>query len=141
MVKATSALDSRWSNAVPIVIVAAAGESFSFSVSPSGVAFGNQMLNTTSPPKSVTLTNTGSTPQPVFARVNGPAGNWQDFTVTNDCPAKIAAGASCTFNITFTPSATGNRIAYLFVDGVLDEEAMVDFMGVGINRISSLDDN
>jgi len=133
MVSATSALDSRWSNAVPIVIVAAAGESFSFSVSPSGVPFGNQILNTTSAPKSVTLTNTGSTPQAVFGRVNGPPGNWQDFRVTNDCPSNIAAGASCTFNITFTPSATGNRIAFLFFDGVFDEEAMVNLMGVGIN--------
>ena len=70
MVRATSALDSRWSNTVPIIIVAVAGESFSFSVSPSGVSFGNQMLNTTSAPKSVTLSNTGSEPQPVFGRVN-----------------------------------------------------------------------
>jgi hypothetical protein len=133
MVMATSAVDSRWSNAVPIVIVAVAGESFSFSVSPSGVAFGNQMLNTTSAPKSVTLTNTGSTPQPVFARVNGPPGNWQDFTQTNDCPSKIAVGASCTFNITFRPSATGNRIAYLFFDGVFDEEGIVNLIGAGTN--------
>ena len=133
MIIATSAVDSRWSNAVPIVIVAVPGESFSFSVSPSGVPFGNQMLNTTSDPKTVTLTNTGSTPQPVFGRVNGPPGNWQDFTQTNDCPSKIAAGASCTFNITFRPSATGNRIAYLIFDGVIDEEGIVNLMGAGTN--------
>jgi hypothetical protein len=131
MVTATSAVDSRWSGAVPIVIVAVAGESFSFSVSPSGVAFGDQMVNTTSAPKSVTLTNTGSTPQPVFSRVNGPPGNWQDFTQTNDCPSKIAVGASCTFNITFRPSATGNRIAYLIFDGVFDEEGIVNLIGEG----------
>ena len=133
MVRATSAVDSRWSNAVPIVIVAVAGESFSFSVSPREVPFGNQMLNTTSAPKSVTLTNTGSESQPVYGRVNGSPGNWQDFTLTNDCPAKIAVGASCTFNITFTSSAPANRIAFLFFDGVFDEEVMVNLMGFGIN--------
>ncbi len=133
MVRATSALDSRWSNTVPIVIVAVAGESFSFSVSPTAVPFGNQMLNTTSDPKSVTLTNTGSEPQPVFGRVNGSPGNWQDFTLTNDCPSKIAVGASCTFNITFRPSAIGNRIAYLIFDGVFDEEGSVNLMGAGTN--------
>ena len=133
MVRATSALDSRWSNSALIAIVAVAGETFSFSVSPSGVAFGNQMLNTASAPKSVTLTNTGSTPQPVFGRVNGPPGNWQDFTQTNDCPSRIAVGASCTFNITFRPSATGNRIAYLIFDGVFDEEGIVNLMGAGTN--------
>jgi hypothetical protein len=118
---------------VPIVIVAAAGESFSFSVSPSGVSFGNQMVNTTSAPTSVTLTNTGSEPQPVFGRVNGSPGNWQDFTLTNDCPSRIAVGASCTFKITFRPSATGNRIAYLIFDGVFDEESVVNLMGAGTN--------
>ena len=133
MVRATSALDSRRSNSALIAIVAVAGETFSFSVSPSGVAFGNQMLNTASAPKSVTLTNTGSEPQPVYGRVNGSPGHWQDFTLTNDCPSKIGVGASCIFNITFTPSATGNRVAYLFVDGVFDEEAMVNLMGAGIN--------
>ena len=133
MVRATSTVDSRWSNTVPIVIVAVAGESFSFSVSPSGVSFGNQMLHTTSAPISVTLTNTGSEPQPVFGRVNGSPGNWQDFTLTNDCPSKIAVGTSCTFKITFRPSATGNRIAYLIFDGVFDEEGIVNLMGAGTN--------
>ena len=133
MVRATSTVDSRWSNTVPIVIVAVAGASFSFSVSTSGVSFGNQMVNTTSAPISVTLTNTGSESQPVFGRVNGPPGNWQDFTLTNDCPSKIAVGATCTFKITFRPSATGNRIAYLIFDGVFDEEGFVNLMGAGTN--------
>ena len=43
----------------------------------------------------------------------------------------LAAGASCTFNITFRPSAIGNRIAYLFFDGVFDEEGMVNLIGAG----------
>jgi hypothetical protein len=48
-------------------------------------------------------------------------------------PIEIAVGASCTFNITFTPSATGNRMAALFLDGVFDEEAMVNLVGAGID--------
>jgi len=91
------------------------------------------MLNTTSDPKSVTLTNTGSEPQPGFGRVNGSPGNWQDFTLTNDCPSKLTVGASCTFNITFRPSATGSRIAYLIFDGVFEEEGIVNLMGAGTN--------
>jgi hypothetical protein len=42
-------------------------------------------------------------------------------------------GASCTFKITFRPSATGNRIAYLIFDGVFDEESVVNLMGAGTN--------
>jgi hypothetical protein len=132
MVTATSTVDSRWSGSVPIVIVAVAGETFTFSVSPSGVVFSNQMVNT-SATKSVTLTNTGSTPQPVVGRVGGPPGNWEDFTLTSDCPSKIAVGASCTFNITFRPSAPGTRTAYIDFDGVFEEEGTVGLFGTATN--------
>src|SRR5689334_12515196 len=54
MVTATSAVDAKWSGAVPVVIVAHAGESFSFAVSSSGIAFGSQTVNTTSAAKVVT---------------------------------------------------------------------------------------
>jgi hypothetical protein len=133
MVTATSAVDSKWFGTVTIVIVDVAGGSVSFSSSPSGIAFGDQMVNTTSTRKAVTLTNTGSTPQPFSARINGVPGNWQNFAQTNDCPSTIAAGASCTFYVTFTPSATGNRAAVLFFDGFFDEEASVNLTGTGTN--------
>jgi len=34
-----------------------------------------------------------------------------DFTQTNNCGARVNAGASCTFTVNFTPQATGNRTA------------------------------
>jgi hypothetical protein len=105
----------------------------SFSMNLTSVEFGKQMANTTSAPRAVTLTNTGSTPQPVRGRMNGPPGQWQDFASTNDCPSMIAVGASCTFNITFTPSATGGRGAVLVVDGIFDEEGFVNVIGTGTN--------
>ena len=103
----------------------------SFSMNPTSVEFGNQMVNTTSAPRAVTVTNTGSTPQPVLGRINGPPGQWQDYAPTDDCPSMLAVGASCTFNVTFTPSATGDRVAYLVVDGVNDEEGLVNLGGTG----------
>ena len=130
-VTATSVVDSRWSGAQTTVIVAAASESVSFSVSPIGIAFGNQMVNTTSAPRSVTLTNTGGMPQPVVGRIGGSPGVWEDFVQTNNCPAKLAVGASCTFNITFTPSATGNRGATIVFDGFFEEEGAVNLGGTG----------
>ena len=105
----------------------------SFSVNPTSVVFGNQMVNTTSAQRAVTLINTGNMPQPVRGRVNGTPGQWQDFAHTNDCPSMLAVGASCTFNITFTPSATGGRSATLYVDGKLEEEGYVTLSGSGIN--------
>ena len=132
-VTATSVADPRWFAAPTIAIVAVLGESFSLSMNPTSVAFGNQMVNTTSAPTAVTLTNTGSTPQPVHARVNGPPGQLQDFAFTNDCPSRIAVGASCTFTITFKPSATGGRGATLLVDGTFEEEGLLSVFGMGTN--------
>jgi hypothetical protein len=103
----------------------------SFSMNPTSVDFGKQMVNTISAPRAVTLTNTGSTPQPVRGRING--SQWQDYASTSDCPSMIAVGASCTFNITFTPSATGGRGAVLVVDGIFDEEGLVNLGGTGTN--------
>jgi hypothetical protein len=89
------------------------------------------MVNTTSATRAVTVTNTGSTPQPVRGRMNGTPGQWQDFAPTNDCPSMLAVSASCTLNITFTPSNTGGRGAYLVVDGINDEEGFVSVGGTG----------
>lgn len=114
-----------------MVIVAVAGECCSFSVNPSGIAFGDQLVNTTSAPKAVTVTNTGNVPQPVLARINGSPGIWEDFTQTNDCASKIAVGASCTFYITFRPGATGNRSATVFFDGYFDEQGAANLSGTG----------
>jgi len=105
----------------------------SFSMNLTSVFFGNQMVNITSAPRTVTLTNTGSTPQRVVGRINGMPGQWQDFAFTKDCPSMIAVGASCTFNVTFTPSASGGRSAYLIVDGTFDEEGFVNLIGTGTN--------
>ena len=102
-------------------------------MNPTSVEFGNQMVNTTSAPRAVTVTNTGSTSQPVHGRMNGTPGQWQDFASTNDCPTMLAVGASCTFDITFTPSGTGPWGAALVVDGINDEEAFVNLGGVGTN--------
>src|SRR5207253_2643513 len=103
----------------------------SFSVNPTSFLFDDQMVNTTSAPSAVTVTNTGNMPQPVHGRMNGTPGQWQNFAFTNDCPTMLAVGASCTLNITFTPSATGWRGASLVVDGINDEEGFVNVGGHG----------
>ena len=105
----------------------------SFSLNPTSAEFGNQRVNTTSAPSAVTVTNTGSMPQPVRGRFGGTPGQWENFASTNDCPTMLAVGASCTLNITFTPSATGGWGAYLVVDGINDEEGFVNVGGTGTN--------
>ena len=43
----------------------------------------------------------------------------------------LAVGASCTLNITFTPTAIGGWGAILVVDGTDDEEGFVNVFGTG----------
>jgi len=50
----------------------------------------------------------------------------------NDCPTMLAVRASCTLNITFTPSATGGYYASLHIDGINEDyEGSVVVVGTG----------
>jgi membrane protein implicated in regulation of membrane protease activity len=70
---------------------------------PNRVAFG-QVNSTGSATQTVTLSNTGTVPLSIkdayVAGANFPVA----FTISsNTCPASLAAGASCTIDVTFTP--------------------------------------
>src|SRR5260370_12747132 len=81
------------------------------------MAFGNQMVNTTSASQSVTLTNSGNAPLTITSVTLGGT-NPGDFTPANQCPlspSTLAAGASCTISATFTPTAAGSRAATLTI--------------------------
>jgi hypothetical protein len=68
----------------------------------------------TSKQSSTTLTNTGATPLKITG-VNITGANASDFTPSYNCPAQLTPGGSCTITVKFTPSQTGNRVAYLVV--------------------------
>jgi hypothetical protein len=71
------------------------------------IDFGSVNVGTTSPPISVTLTNSGTT---AFGPINifGGAPPTPDYNASQNCQGTtLAAGASCTVNYTFTPSVAG----------------------------------
>src|SRR5262249_57118584 len=73
-----------------------------------GVAFANTVTGVTSAAQTVTVTNSGNAPLSVSGlSVTGV--NAADFKVSSTtCLAgAIAAGGTCTVNLTFTPGATG----------------------------------
>jgi hypothetical protein len=80
------------------------------SANPASLAFGSQVVNTTSAPQAVTVTNTGTG----SASVSGVSVTG-DFAQANNC-GTVAAGASCTVNVTFRPTATGTRTGTLTVN-------------------------
>jgi Alpha-1,3-glucanase catalytic domain D1/Alpha-1,3-glucanase catalytic domain D2/F5/8 type C domain/HYDIN/CFA65/VesB-like, Ig-like domain len=70
------------------------------STSTSSLDFGLVNLNTESPSQSVTITNPG----PDAASISGVDAT-NGFAETNNCPATLAVGASCTATVTITPTA------------------------------------
>jgi hypothetical protein len=86
-----------------------------FAFNPAGLVFPAQSLGTTSQSQTVTLTN-GDTPQTISSIVVSGA-NAGDFLETSTCPlnSPLGVGTTCTFTVTFTPSASGIRNAGIVV--------------------------
>jgi hypothetical protein len=78
------------------------------STSTSSLDFGLVNLNTKSPAQTVTITNPGPDPAPISS-VYATGG----FAETNDCPATLAVGASCTATVTITPNAVRQYLGHL----------------------------
>lgn len=80
-------------------------------VSPSPIAFGNQLIHTTSASQTVTLTNNTGAAATIVVPPTITGTNAADFATTAGTPActtSLAAGASCAFGVTFTPSTSGS---------------------------------
>ncbi len=71
--------------------------------SENSLSFPEQLVGTTSQPKTLTLTNIGTLPSTIsnIQFFSGP------FTLTNGCPGVLAVGASCTLTVTARPNASG----------------------------------
>jgi hypothetical protein len=88
------------------------------SVTPTSLAFGNQVVGTTSAAQTLTLHNTGGaaltgvsetfTPGP-FSRPGGTAGG--------TCAGTLAAGATCTINVVFSPTAAVASTGSVTING------------------------
>ena len=96
-------------------------------ITPTSLTFGVQLLNTTSSALNSTLTNTGQGPLTVTSI--SASGN---FAQTNNCSTGLAAGASCTVNVTFTPTAIGKRTGTVaIVDNAPGSPQSISLTGTG----------
>lgn len=102
----------------------------SVSLSPSSLTFAGQKIGTTSLPQVVTLQNTG-TEQLDISSITANSGS--DFAITNNnCGSTLAAGAKCTFSVTFTPTATGTQTGTVTVaDNISTSGQTVSLTGTG----------
>jgi hypothetical protein len=107
-------------------------------LSPSSLSFGNQVVNTTSGARGVTLTNTGGSSLTISGVALSGA-NAGDFAQTNTCGTSVAAGASCTISVTFRPTGAGSRSASLAItDDAVGSPHTVALTGVGTTATVSL---
>ena len=104
-------------------------------LSPTALSFGNQNVGTTSITQTVTLTNTGTAALTINS-ISLTGSNSGDFAQTNTCPispSTLAASASCTLNVSFTPSASGTRSASVsFNDNAAGSPQTVPLNGTGV---------
>src|ERR1700683_985214 len=100
-------------------------------ISPTSLNFGNQTVGIASVRQSVSLTNTGNVALAITSITvslsNGSSSQ------TNNCGTSLAAGASCTVSLTWTPSSIGNMTGSLsFADNAPGSPQTVSLSGVGV---------
>ena len=73
------------------------------SFSPTSLTFAGQTVGTTSSTQAITLTNSGT----ASLAISGIAASG-NFSESNNCPSSLAAAATCTISVAFSPTATGS---------------------------------
>jgi hypothetical protein len=84
-------------------------------LAPAALAFPNQVIGVSSAAQTVTVSNVGNATMAITGIVLGGASPAQ-FGRTTTCGATLAAGASCTVSVTFTPNNATARTATLAVN-------------------------
>ena len=104
-------------------------------LSPQQISFGNQALNTTSNPTTVTLTNEGSAPLSINSI--SASGN---FTQSNGCGTLLpSGGATCTIQVTFSPSQAGQQTDEVLIsDNSAGSPHYITVTGNGVLSAGSL---
>ncbi|MDQ1702102.1 MAG: hypothetical protein QOF57_1354, partial [Frankiaceae bacterium] len=108
--------------------------SATLAASPTSVAFANQTVNTTSAARAVTITNSGT----ASATLSGTTISG-DFQVASNSCATIAAGASCTVNVTFRPTTAAARTGTLtLTTNASNPTLTVALSGTGVSPTTNL---
>ena len=80
-------------------------------VTPASLKWGNVVVGATAAKKVVTLTNTGTSTLNISSITT--SGDFGQIASTKPCGSTLAAGKSCTIDVTFTPTQVGARTGTL----------------------------
>jgi FG-GAP-like repeat/Cep192 domain 4 len=99
-------------------------------LNPGTLTFASLPVGSPSAAQTVTLSNTGTVALTISSVVSS-----GDFAQTNTCGGSLAVAASCTINVTFTPTAEGSRMGTLTItdnsNGVDGSRQTVALSGTG----------
>src|SRR5579864_8497390 len=105
------------------------GATTTVSTNPASLTFSSQTTGTTAPPQAITVTNTGQS----ALMISGVAASG-DYSETNTCGTSVAAGASCTIIVTFTPTVAGSRTGTITItDNASNSPQRVSLTGTGVS--------
>jgi hypothetical protein len=102
-------------------------------LSSGSIAFGSQVVGTTSTSQTVTLTNTGNATLNISA-ISLQGSNTGDFPTTTTCqhPGTLTAGQNCILTVTFGPLAAGVRTAAITIsDNATGSPQTISLSGTG----------
>jgi hypothetical protein len=80
-------------------------------LTPESLMFPSQAVGTQSPAQIITIKNTAEQSLAILNIISASL----DFPQTNNCPASLAPGASCTISVTFAPASSGTITGQLEV--------------------------
>jgi hypothetical protein len=86
-----------------------------------------QLVGTSSPAQTVTLTNTGAAPLKISSlKATG------DFHLTSTCGSNVPPGANCAINVTFAPTSTSTQSeAVIIEDSASTKPQAIELIGAG----------
>jgi hypothetical protein len=100
-------------------------------LSPASLTFATQLVSSTSPPQTVTLSNTGTAVLSI-SKITITGSDTNDYLESNNCGSTVSAGSSCTISVVFKPKARGSRPAALNVfDNATGSPQNVTLSGTG----------
>lgn len=106
----------------------------SVSVSPDSLQYSVQAVGSTSQPQTALLRNMGSSPLAISSITAG-----GDFAESDSCGTSVPAAASCTFSVTFIPSAAGPRSGSILIqDNAAGSPHVINLNGSGSGPAAAL---
>ena len=128
----TSASSSEGNAFISKISLSGSGAAPTVTFSPTSLTFPSQAVGTASTVEEVTVSNNGTADLNISA-ISVTGTNAADFSQTNTCGSSLAASATCTISVTFTPAATGTRAASVSItDNAANSPQSIALSGTGV---------